>query len=126
MRVRQTPQFIALQSRGSLLQSAVVVSEYAHSVTSAARVRSDDLSEELGAANARVDTANELAEDLSRQREFHVNEIGSLKAQLVSRLAEGQAGAEVESPKARLSKMALPQSAVFWSHDGGHISDGRR
>ena len=61
------------------------VSEQAHAVTSA-RMRSDALNVELGAANARVDAANELAEDLSRQREFHVNEIGSLKAQLVSRL----------------------------------------
>ena len=44
-------------------------------------------------------------EDLSRQREFHVNEIGSLKAQLVPRLSE------IESLTARFSKMALPQSS---------------
>ena len=89
-----------------------------------ARVRSDALSEELEAANARVDAANELAEDLSRQREFHVNEIGSLKAQLVSRLAE------IESLKARLSRKWLfflnPQSSGLASRDGGRISDGRR
>ena len=78
------------------------MSEQAHVVTSA-RMRSDALSGELEATNARVDAANELAEDLSRQRESHVNEIGSLKAQLVSRLAE------IESLEARLSKVALPQ-----------------
>ena len=68
-------------------------------------MRPDALNEELEAANVRVDAANELAEDLSRQREFHDNEIGSLRAQLVSRLTE------IESLTARLSKVALPQSS---------------
>ena len=68
-------------------------------------MRPDALNEELEAANVRVDAANELAEDLSRQSAFHDNEIGSLRAQLVSRLTE------IESLTARLSKVALPQSS---------------
>ena len=73
--------------RATIERLTTAVSEQAHAVTSA-RVRSDAIHEELEAANARVDAANELAEDLSRQRELHVDEICSLKAQLVSRLAE--------------------------------------
>ena len=80
-------------------------------------MRSDATNEELEAANARVDAANELGEDLSRQRELHVDEICSLKAQVVSRLAE------IESLKARLSKLTLPQSSGLTTVDESQAVD---